>query len=120
MLEVKVDLNYYGRDDIVNRIANLFIANTGLYGEYDYTYIYHEPKPITGGPELLFGGVVTKYDRMQPVHNLISECLRQDPIQRFDLSAIRVLKENPNHELIVKGPEVVFQLAKQLQFEEKI
>lgn len=117
MLEVNIDLNPFGNNDHIKPIAKLFIANSGKTSSdgWDYTYVYHEPSPIDGQGEILFGGIVVGYDRNQSVQYLVSACLRQEQAQRWNLSAIR-----DNTDSLLNGPQSIYRLASHLLFEEKI
>jgi len=77
MLRVKVELEPFGMTIGGKQLAEIRIWNTtgrGYTGSHNYEYEIYEPTPLTGEP-LMKRGSISKYDRNQPVIELIKQVL---------------------------------------------
>lgn len=77
MLRIKVELEPYGMTIGKKTLAEIKIWNTtggGYTGSHKYEYEIYEPSPLVGNPILKKGSIV-KYDRKQPVINLLKKVL---------------------------------------------
>jgi len=77
MIRVKVELEPHGMTINSKTLAEIRIWNTtarGLAGSHSYEYEVYEPAPLNGNPILKKGGI-TKYNRNQPVIELLKKVL---------------------------------------------
>jgi len=77
MIRVKVELEPYGMTIGSKTLAEIRIWNTtsrGISTNHSYEYEVYEPTPISGNP-IRKHGSIRKYDRMQPVVNLVKAVL---------------------------------------------
>lgn len=77
MIRVKVELEPHGMTIGGKTLAEIRIWNTtsrGLTSKHSYEYEIYEPTPISGDP-IVKRGSIQKYDRMQPVVNLVKTVL---------------------------------------------
>jgi len=82
MIRVKIELEPYGMTINGKSLAEIRIWNTtarGLTSNHSYEYEIYEPTPITGEP-IVKSGKITKYDRMQPVINLVKQVLEDSNV----------------------------------------
>lgn len=77
MIRVTVDLEPFGMTINKKTLAEIRIWNAtarGLTTKHDYEYEALEPNPLGGGP-IMARGSIRKYDRDQPVLNLVTKVL---------------------------------------------
>lgn len=82
MLRVKVELEPCGMTIGGKTLAEIRIWNTtskGLTSKHSYEYEIYEPAPISGKP-IIKRGSIKKYDRMQPVINLVKTVLENSDV----------------------------------------
>ena len=80
MLRIKVELEPYGMTINSKQLAEIKIWNTtgrGFSGHHNYEYEVFEPTPLNGEP-IMRRGSITKYDRNQPVIELIKRVLNDE------------------------------------------
>ena len=79
MIRVKVELEPYGMTINSKTLAEIRIWNTtarGLTGSHSYEYEIYEPEPLVGKPIIKKGGL-SKYNRQQPVVELLKAVLNE-------------------------------------------
>ena len=78
MIRVKVDLEPFGMTINGKQLAEIRIWNStgeGYTSKHNYEYEMIEPNPLAGDP-VMCRGSIKRYNRYQPVFNLISEVLQ--------------------------------------------
>lgn len=83
MIRVKIDLEPYGMTIGGKTLAEIRIWNAtgrGLSSTHTYEYEIYEPSPISGSP-IKKHGTISKYDRMQPVVNLVQKVLQDSNVK---------------------------------------
>jgi len=77
MIRVKIELEPFGMTIGGKQLAEIRIWNStgkGLTSSHNYEYEVYEPSPLEGKP-IMKSGSIKKYDRAQPVINLITTVL---------------------------------------------
>lgn len=77
MLRIKVDLEPFGMTIGGKQLAEIRIWNStgkGLTSSHNYEYEVYEPSPLEGKP-IMKRGSIAKYDRQQPVIELLKTVL---------------------------------------------
>lgn len=77
MIRVKIELEPFGMTINGKQLAEIRIWNStgrGYAAKHNYEYEMMEPSPLAG-PSIIRRGSITKYDRDQPVLNLIKTVL---------------------------------------------
>ena len=77
MIRIKVDLEPFGMTIEGKQLAEIRIWNStgkGLASSHNYEYEVYEPSPLAGKP-IMKRGNITKYDRQQPVVELLKTVL---------------------------------------------
>ena len=82
MIRVKIELEPYGMTIGGKQLAEIRIWNStgkGFTGSHNYEYEIYEPTPLTGEP-VMKRGSIRKYDRQQPVIELLKTVLTDDAL----------------------------------------
>lgn len=116
MLEVKINLNPFGQENIKN-LGTMFIANDDMTddGLYNYMFILHEPSPLFG-KEVLCGGFLLDYDREQAASELVGACFAVTELTHLH----QVKTAHPNSTLLPFMPEKLVRLTQYLIAKGKI
>jgi hypothetical protein len=82
MIRVKIELEPYGMTINGKSLAEIRIWNStgkGFTGSHNYEYEIYEPEPLVGKP-IVKRGSIYKYDRQQPVIELLKTVLTDDTL----------------------------------------
>ena len=83
MLRIKVEIEPYGMTIDKKTLAEIRIWNTtggGYTDTHQYEYEIYEPKPLAGKP-ISKKGSIKKYNRKQPVINLLKKVLEDMSVE---------------------------------------